>query len=141
MYWRSLSTFRWPWVLGLSGFCYCLLSFTAQMLLSADLFADDSVIASKQSILSRKTQEELGKAVEALRINAPAKARKHLEAVYRVAPNNTDINYFMGVYSSQTNDWNQAKVYWFKTINLDPKHSRALLALSDRLLCEDQPTD
>jgi tetratricopeptide (TPR) repeat protein len=111
------------------------------MLLSADLFADDSVIVSKQSILSRKTQEELEKAGEALRVNAPAKARKHLEAVYRVAPNNTDINYFMGVYASQTDDWNQAKVYWFKTINLDPKHSRALLALSDRLLCEDQPTD
>jgi tetratricopeptide (TPR) repeat protein len=111
------------------------------MLLPAALFADDSVIVSKQSILSRKAQEELGKAVEALRVNAPTKARKHLEAVYRVAPNNTDINYFLGVYSSQTNDWNQAKVYWFKTIDLDPKHSRALLALSDRLLSEDQPAE
>jgi tetratricopeptide (TPR) repeat protein len=99
------------------------------------------VVVANHSVLPRKAQKELGKAVEALRANAPARARKHLEAVYRVAPNDADINYFWGVYSSLTHDWNQAKVYWFKTISLDPKHSRALLALSDRLLCEDQPAE
>lgn len=141
MHWRSLSPFGWLGALGLLTFNCCLLLVAGQILLPDDVFADDSVVVSKQSILSRKAQEELGKAVEALRANAPGKARKHLEEVYRVAPNNADINYFWGVYFSLTHDWNQAKVYWFKTISLEPNHCRALLALSDRLLAEDQSTE
>jgi Flp pilus assembly protein TadD len=141
MHTRSLLRFAWTGLLRLLIFQYSLALLTAQTLIPADLFADDSAIVGKKSILSRKEQEELAKAVEALRANAPAKARKHLEAVYRVAPNDADINYFFGVYSSQTNDWSQAKVYWFKTIGLAPNHCRALLALSERLLSEDQSAE
>lgn len=137
---RSFLRLRWAGALGLLIFHF-LAVLTGQTLSPASLFADDSVIVGKKSTLSRKAQEELGKAVEALRANAPGKARKHLEAVYRVAPGDADINYFFGVYSSQTNDWNQAKAYWFKTISLDPNHCRALLALSERLLSEDQPAE
>jgi tetratricopeptide (TPR) repeat protein len=138
---RSLSCFGWTGLLRLLIFQYSLALLIAQTPIPADLFADDSVIVGKKSVLPRKAQEELAKAVEALRANAPGKARKHLEAVYRVAPNDADINYFFGVYSSQTNDWDRAKAYWFKTISLDPNHCRALLALSERLLSEDQPAD
>ena len=136
----SLSRLTWVGLLALLTFSSCLLLLSG-LLVPVGVFADDSTVVGGHSALSRKTQEELGKAVEALRANAPSKARKHLEAAYRVAPNDADVNYFLGVYSSQTNDWKQAKVYWFKTINLDPKHCRALLALSERLLGEDQPAE
>ena len=136
---RSLSRLTWVGLLALLTCNSCLLLLT--VFLPAGVFADDSAVVSRHTVLSGNTQKELGKAVEALRANAPGKARKHLKAAYRVAPDNADINYFLGVYSSQTNDWNQAKVYWFKTINIDPNYFSALLALSERLLSEDQPAE
>jgi tetratricopeptide (TPR) repeat protein len=136
---RSLSRLTWVGLLALLTSNSCLHLLT--VFLPAGVFADDSAVVSRHTVLSRNAQKELGKAVEALRANAPGKARKHLKAAYRVAPDNADINYFLGVYSSQTNDWNQAKVYWFKTINIDPNYCSALLALSERLLSEDQPAD
>ena len=136
---RSLSRLTRVGLLALLTCNSCLLLLT--VFLPAGVFADDSAVVSRHTVLSRNTQKELGKAVEALRANAPGKARKHLKAAYRVAPDNADINYFLGVYSSQTNDWNQAKVYWFKTINIDPNYCSALLALSERLLNEDQPAE
>jgi tetratricopeptide (TPR) repeat protein len=136
---RLLSRLTWVGLLALLTCNSCLLLLS--VLLPAGVFADDSAVVSTHTVLSRKTQKELGKAVEALRANAPGKARRHLRAAYRLAPDNADINYFLGVYSSQTNDWNQAKVYWLKTINIDPNYCSALLALSERLLSEDQPAE
>ena len=75
MHTRSLLRFAWTGLLRLLIFQYSLALLTAQTLIPADLFADDSAIVGKKSILSRKEQEELAKAVEALRANAPAKAR------------------------------------------------------------------
>jgi tetratricopeptide (TPR) repeat protein len=102
---------------------------------------DAPFVAQRAAVLSRKAQKEFGKALEALRVNAPAKARSHLEAVYRVAPNDADVNYFFGVYSSQSNDWEEAKLYWIKSLQVDPEHFRALLALSDRQLIEHKPAE
>jgi tetratricopeptide (TPR) repeat protein len=138
---KSLSRLTLIGPLALLTCNYCLLLLTVQLLLPAGVLADDSAIVGKHTILPRKTQKELGKAVEALRANAPGKARKHLEAAYRAAPNDADINYFLGVYFSQTNDWNQAKDHWLKAIDLDPNYCLALLSLSERFLSEDQPAE
>jgi tetratricopeptide (TPR) repeat protein len=138
---KSLSRLTLIGPLALLTCNYCLLLLTVQLLLPAGVLADDSAIVGKHTILPRKTQKELGKAVEALRANAPGKARKHLEAAYRAAPNDADINYFLGVYFSQTNNWNQAKDHWLKAIDLDPNYCLALLSLSERFLSEDQPAE
>lgn len=90
------------------------------------------------AILSHKAQKELGKAMEALRANAPSKARTHLEALYHLVPNDAEANYLLGVYSSQLNDWEEAKLYWIKSVELEPRHFKALLSLSERLLSENK---
>jgi tetratricopeptide (TPR) repeat protein len=95
-------------------------------------------LATRPGVLPRNAQKELGKAMEALRVNAPSRARTHLEALYGLVPDDAEANYLFGVYSAQLNDWEQAEVYWIKSLQLDPKHFRALLSLSDRLLSENK---
>lgn len=92
-------------------------------------------------ILAPKAQKELGKALEALRAGKSAEARTHLDAVYRLAPSHPDVNFLFGVYSSQVNDWRQAKSYWEKAIALYPEHLLAQVFLSDALLRENKPAD
>jgi tetratricopeptide (TPR) repeat protein len=99
---------------------------------------DDARTAEKIDPLPSKAQKELGKGLEALRTSKPEKARSHLDAVYRSAPNHPEVNYYLGVYSSQMNDWSQAKSYWTKTIDLFPKHLLALLSLGQALLRENK---
>jgi tetratricopeptide (TPR) repeat protein len=92
-------------------------------------------------ILGFKLQKELGKALEALRANKPADAHSHLEKVYRSAPADADANFLLGVYSSQINDWERAKVYWEKVLALSPNHLGALLSLGGALMRESRPNE
>jgi len=89
--------------------------------------------------LAPKTQKEVGKALEALRTNKPNDARKHLEAAQKAAPQSAEIDYLFGVYASQTNDPAHARAYWLKTLELNPKHLSALLAVSQDLLHGNKP--
>lgn len=92
-------------------------------------------------VLGSKLQKELGKALEALRSNKPSDARGHLDAVYRAAPGDSDTNFLLGVYSSQTNDWVRAKGYWEKVLSLSPNHLGALLSLGSVLMRESKPNE
>lgn len=105
------------------------------------LEGEDAASEARIASLAPKAQKELGKALVALRAKKPADARSHLEAVQRSAPNHPEVNYFFGVYSSQLNDWEQAKSYWTKTIDVYPKHILALLSLSEALLRENKPSE
>jgi tetratricopeptide (TPR) repeat protein len=92
-------------------------------------------------ILGSKLQKELGKALEALRANKPADARRHLDAVYRSAPGDADTNFLLGVYSSQLNDWVHARNYWENVLALSPNHLGALLSLGEALLRENKSAE
>lgn len=92
-------------------------------------------------VLGSKLQKELGKALESLRANNPADARKHLDAVYRSAPGDADTNFLLGVYSSQMNDWSHAKSYWEKALAFSPNHFGALLSLAGALMRESRPNE
>jgi Tfp pilus assembly protein PilF len=100
--------------------------------------ADDAATAARIGALTSRAQKELGKALEALRTSKPEKARSHLDAAYRSAPNHPEVNYYLGIYSSLINDWMQAKSYWTKTIGVYPKHLLALLSLGQALLRENK---
>jgi len=93
------------------------------------------------SALSPKAQKDLGKALEALRANKPPDARTHLEAAQRDAPNSAEVEYLFGVYSSQLNNQAQARSYWMKALELNPKHLSALLAVSQGLLQEHKAAE
>ena len=99
---------------------------------------DDAATAERINALTSKAQKELGKALEALRTSKPAEARNHLDAAYRSAPDHPEVNYYLGVYWSQMNDWMQAKSYWTKTIDVYSKHLLALLSLAQALLRENK---
>jgi tetratricopeptide (TPR) repeat protein len=91
---------------------------------------------SLQMLLAPKTQKELGKALEALRVNRLEQARSHLEAAYRKAPNHPAVNYLFGVYFQQMQDLEKAIAFWTQTLEFDPNHILALLSLSETLMRE-----
>src|SRR5580704_3858131 len=91
--------------------------------------------------LPAKVQKDVGKALEDLRAKKPNDARKHLEAAQKAAPTSAEIEYLLGVYSSQVKDQAQARVYWMKALDLNPKHLSALLAVGQDLLQENKSTE
>ena len=103
--------------------------------------AETTAPAVARAALTPKAQKQMGKALEALRANKLRDARIHLDAAYRLAPTSADVNYIFGVYSSQANNFDQAKSYWRKTLELNPKYLSALLSLGDLLLHERKPDE
>jgi tetratricopeptide (TPR) repeat protein len=100
------------------------------------LTAEDAALQARLSALSPKSQQQLGKAMDALRVGDPAKARHPLDALQRQAPDNPEVNYLLGVYASKTHDADHARSYWTRTLELDPKHLDTLFSLSDIYLHE-----
>jgi tetratricopeptide (TPR) repeat protein len=105
------------------------------------LSAEDAASSVGIYALAPKTQREVGKALEELRANKPNDAHKHLEAAQKDAPKSAEIEYLFGVCWSQMHDEVQAKAYWLKTLELNPKHLSALLAVGQDLLHENKPAE
>lgn len=101
-----------------------------QPMTNKEAAASDRGIAA----LSPKAQKDVGKALEALRVNRPTEARNHLDAAQRDAPNSAEVQYLFGVAASQMNNEAQAKSYWTKALELNPNHLSALLAMGQDLL-------
>jgi len=80
--------------------------------------------------LSPKLRKELGKAVEALEGNRLGDAQKHLDAAYRLAPGNPEVNYIRGLLADRQGNLGSAQSSWEKTVSLDPKHALGLQALA-----------
>ncbi len=92
-------------------------------------------------VLAPKLQKELGKALEALQANKPSQARSHLDAVFSLAPDDANVNFLLGMYSAETNDWVVAQRYWEKVLAVHPNHLGALLALGYALVRVDKPAE
>ncbi len=105
------------------------------------LSAEDAASSVGLYALAPKTQREVAKALEDLRANKANDARKHLEAAQKAAPTSAEIVYLFGVYSSQIKDQVQARVYWMKALELNPKHLSALLAVGQDLLQDKKATE
>lgn len=98
---------------------------------------NDSLMASAPAgppLLSPKLQKELSRAVEALHANNFDAAQRHLDAAYRLAPSNPQVNYMQGLLADRRGNVAAAQASWEKTISLDPKHSLALLGLASLLV-------
>lgn len=120
-----------------------ILTFLFCFLIASCMYAQYSSLPPGEDhpVLGPKLQKELGKALEALRANKPADARRHLDTVYRSAPGDADANFLFGVYSSLTNDWVRAKSYWEKVLAHSPNHLGALLSLGSVLMRESKPNE
>jgi tetratricopeptide (TPR) repeat protein len=107
----------------------------------APLSAEDAASSESFYALPPKTQRDVGKALEELRAKRPSDARKHLEAAQKSAPTSAEIEYLFGVYAAQANDKVQARAYWLKTLELNPKHLSALLAVGQDFLQDNKSAE
>jgi tetratricopeptide (TPR) repeat protein len=101
----------------------------------------DAISDREMAVLGPKAQKALGKAIEALRANKPADARGPLEKASQIAPQSAEVQYLFGVMRMQVGNAAQAASYWEKTLELDPRHYRALISLSETLLHENRAAE
>lgn len=85
-------------------------------------------------ILAPAAEREVTKALEDLRANKSADARKHLEKALRAAPAHPDVNYLWGMYYAQVKDFANAQLYWEKAVQISPHHVFSLAALAQLAL-------
>ena len=123
---------------------HLLLLLIIRCIVVPNVFAGGAPVPSNSReavLLAPKQQKELAKALEALRDNKLPEARKRLDAVYRVAPSDTETNFLLGVYWSQMQDWAQARSFLEKVLLLSPNHLGALLSLGGTLVQEQKPAE
>lgn len=92
-------------------------------------------------ILSPKARKLATEVVNSLKDNMLDNAHAALEKLQVLAPANPEVSYLHGLYAARTNDRDQAKVYWQKTLQLYPKHMGALLQLSQASIKENKPDE
>jgi tetratricopeptide (TPR) repeat protein len=105
------------------------------------LSAEDAAASAGFYSLAPRVQKDVGKALVALRANKPNDALHPLEAAQKTAPNNAEIEYLFGLYSSQLKNDAQARTYWLKTLELNPKHLGALLAVGNDSIQRQAPAE
>ena len=88
-----------------------------------------------------KTQNELGKATEAIRSNNMSEAQLALEKADKIAPQNPEVQYVLGVFEQRRGSSEKAKNHWSNTLESDPQHYRALMAMGETLLRENHAAE
>jgi len=82
-------------------------------------------------LLSKKAKKEANRALLRLRSSELPDARKHLEAAYKLAPSNADLNFLFGYLCFEEGDYKQAGNYLRTAASLSP-HSAQTLTLLGR---------
>ena len=57
---------------------------------------------------------------------------------YPALSTDPEVNYVFGVYASKLEDWDKAKTYWTKSLELLPDHVPALVSMGEALLIENK---
>ncbi len=82
-------------------------------------------------LMPSKGKKEANRAVSLLKSGRLADARKHLDAAYKLAPSNADLNFLLGYLYFEDNDYAQAATYLRTAASLSP-HSAQTLTLLGR---------
>ena len=98
------------------------------------LSVEDAAASAGFYALPPKIQKDVGKALQALRANKPNDALHPLQSAQKNVPNNAEIEYLLGLYSSQVKDDAKARTYWMKALESNPKHLGSLLSVSGDLV-------
>ena len=101
----------------------------------------DEGATRNRSGLDTKTQNELGKATEAIRSNNISEAQSALNKADKIAPQNPEVQYVLGVFKKQKGLGEEAKSHWEKALESDPEHYRALMAMSEAMLRENRAAE
>jgi tetratricopeptide (TPR) repeat protein len=63
------------------------------------------------------------------------------DKAYPPVSTDPEVNYVFGVYASKSSDWDQAKTYWTKALELLPDHVPAMVSMSEALLNENKTAE
>jgi tetratricopeptide (TPR) repeat protein len=122
------------------------------VLLQRDASAAELETAAPSTIPSQ-ARKETEKGLKALKNGKLGDAQKHLSKAYKLAPDNADINYLMGVAllqkkdgadpnseeNSKENDAKEAEAYLARATGLNPRHLQAWIVLGQLRLRENNP--
>lgn len=87
-------------------------------------------------VLAPKAKAEFDKGVEAMRAQQYDEAEKHLQAAYKLAPGNPDVNDKLGELYLLTKDFAMSENYLLRAVSLDPGNNRFLTDLGQLRLEE-----
>jgi Flp pilus assembly protein TadD len=93
--------------------------------------------AAGNPILAPKAKEALDKGMQALRDDKLDEAEKSLDQALKLAPNNPEVLYVLGVLDLKKREWTKAQSVLEKATQIEPNSARALAALG-MALCNQQ---
>ena len=93
--------------------------------------------AAGNPILAPKAKEALDKAIKALRENKLQEAEEALNEAIKLAPNNPDVLYALGLLHLKKHEWEKAQGVLEKAAQLEPNSARTLAAWG-MALCNQQ---
>jgi Tfp pilus assembly protein PilF len=93
--------------------------------------------AAGNPILAPKAKEALDKGIQALRDDDLDAAEKALDQAMKLAPNNPDVLYVLGVLELKKHEWTKAQSVLEKATQMEPNSARALAALG-MVLCNQE---
>jgi tetratricopeptide (TPR) repeat protein len=97
---------------------------------------DNSNVKPSQ-LLAPKALKEAEKGLTGLKSGNLNDAQKHLDAAYKLAPTDADINFLLGLLYQQKKDAVQAEAYFVKATSFNPQNVRALTSLGQLLITKD----
>jgi tetratricopeptide (TPR) repeat protein len=80
-------------------------------------------------LMSAKAKKEAKRAVSLLKSGQLSNAQKHLDAAYKLAPSNADLNFLLGYLHFEQKDYAQAGTYLETAASLSPHSAPALIVL------------
>jgi len=93
--------------------------------------------AAGNPILAPKAKQALDKGIQALRDDKLAEAEKALNEALKLAPNNPEVLYVVGVLNLKKRDWTKAQSVLEKATQLEPNSALSLAALG-MVLCNQE---
>jgi len=92
-----------------------------------------SVLGPDTTLLVPKARKDLKRGFQALKAGDLRESAQQLEAAYKLAPRDPDVNFLMGSLYVAVKDFEKAKNYFLKASWLDSRHVPSLVALGQLL--------
>ncbi|HEX8763537.1 MAG TPA: hypothetical protein VF740_00180, partial [Candidatus Acidoferrum sp.] len=73
-----------------------------------------------------------------VRVSVELKPQTGGHKSYPAVSSDPEVDYLFGLYASRLGDWEQAKSYWVKVLQLLPEHVPAIVSMSEALLNENK---
>lgn len=95
--------------------------------------AEASMLGPDTTLLAPKARKDLKQGFQALKAGNLKESTARLEAAYKLAPRDPDVNFLMGSLYVAVKDFEKAKNYFLKASWLDSRHVPSLVALGQLL--------